>query len=119
MICLAMECLWPCSPRKRSCSAFNWPRCCGRIDAGLGCAGQGHRVRDFGIIAAAPARQGGGGLSLCLASVGVVNTLSIAAFTLVWTHSIEKVDWQGDWRITPNGLELGQARTKGSRAGME
>jgi len=49
----------------------------------------------------------------------VVKTLSIAAFTLVWTHSIEKVDWQEDWRITPKGLELVQARVKGSGAGME
>ena len=49
----------------------------------------------------------------------MVKTLSIAAFTLVWTHSIEKVDWQEDWRITPKGLELVQARVKGSGAGME
>jgi hypothetical protein len=58
-------------------------------------------------------------LSLCLASAGVVKTLSIAAFTLAWTHSIEKVDWQEDWRVTPQGLELVQARVKGSGAGME
>jgi hypothetical protein len=70
-------------------------------------------------MAAASAHRGGGGLSLCLASVGVVKTLSVAAFTLVWTHSIEKVDWQEDWRITPKGLELVQARVKGSGAGME
>lgn len=70
-------------------------------------------------MAAASARRGGGGLSLCLISVGLVKTLSVAAFTLVWTHSIEKVDWQEDWRITPRGLELVQARVKGSGAGME
>jgi hypothetical protein len=58
-------------------------------------------------------------LSLCLASAGVVKTLSIAAFTLAWTHSIEKTDWQEDWRITPQGLQLVQARIKGSGAGME
>jgi hypothetical protein len=58
-------------------------------------------------------------LSLCLASAGVVKTLSVAAFMLVWTHSIEKVDWQEDWRITAKGLELAQARVKGSGAGME
>ena len=58
-------------------------------------------------------------MSLCLASVGAVKTLSIAALKLVWTHSIEKVDWQQDWRITPKGLELVQARAKGSGAGME
>ena len=70
-------------------------------------------------MAAAFAQRGGGGLSLCLASAGVVKTLSIAAVTLVWTHSIEKIDWQEDWRITPQGLELVQARVKGSGAGME
>ena len=70
-------------------------------------------------MAAAIAQRGGGGLSLCLASAGVVKALSIAAFTLVWTHSIEKVDWQEDWRVTPQGLELMQARVKGSGAGME
>jgi hypothetical protein len=58
-------------------------------------------------------------LSLCLTSVGVVKTLSIAAFTLAWTHSVEKVEWQEDWRITAQGLELKQARVKGSGAGME
>jgi hypothetical protein len=58
-------------------------------------------------------------LSLCLASAGVVKTLSIAAFTLAWTHSVEKTDWQEDWRVTPQGLELVQARVKGSGAGME
>jgi hypothetical protein len=58
-------------------------------------------------------------LSLCLASAGIVKTLAAAVFTLAWTHSIEKVDWQEDWRVTPQGLELAQARVKGSGAGME
>ena len=58
-------------------------------------------------------------MSLCLISAGVSKTLAIAAFTLVWTHSIEKIDWQEDWRVTPQGLELVQARVKGSGAGME
>lgn len=70
-------------------------------------------------MAAAPAQRGGGGLSLCLATAGTVKTLSIAAFTLAWTHSIEKIEWQEDWRVTPTGLELMQARVKGSGAGME
>jgi hypothetical protein len=70
-------------------------------------------------VAAAFAQRDGGGVSLCLASAGVVKMLSVAAFTLAWTHSIEKSDWQEDWRITPQGLELVQARIKGSGAGME
>ena len=70
-------------------------------------------------MAAACAARGGGGLSLCLLSAGVAKTLTLAAFTLAWTHSVEKTDWQEDWRITPRGLELVQARVKGSGAGME
>jgi hypothetical protein len=70
-------------------------------------------------VAAAFAPRGGGGLSLCLASLGVVKTLSLVAFTLVWTHSVEKTAWQEDWRVTANGLELVQARVKGFGAGME
>ncbi len=58
-------------------------------------------------------------MSLCLVSAGVAKTLTVAAFTLVWTHSIEKVDWREDWRVTPQGLELVAARVKGSGAGME
>ena len=70
-------------------------------------------------MAATRAQRGGGGLSLCLASAGVVKTLQVAAFTLVWTHSIEKTAWQEDWLVTPAGLELVQARIKGFGAGME
>jgi hypothetical protein len=70
-------------------------------------------------MAAVFAQRGGGGVSLCLASAGVVKALSVAAFTLAWTHSVEKIDWQEDWRLTPAGLELVQARIKGSGAGME
>lgn len=58
-------------------------------------------------------------MSLCLASAGVVKTLHAAAFTLVWTHSVEKVDWQEDWRVTPGELQLVEARVKGGGAGME
>jgi hypothetical protein len=70
-------------------------------------------------MAAAFARRDGASLSLCLASAGLVKALSVAAFTLAWTHSIEKTEWQEDWRLTPQGLELAQARVKGSGAGME
>jgi hypothetical protein len=69
------------------------------------------------MAAAAGAR--GRRLSLCLASAGIVKTLALASFTLAWTHSIEKVEWQEDWRVTPQGLELVRARVKGTGAGME
>ncbi|MGC2778307.1 MAG: DUF1850 domain-containing protein [Bradyrhizobium sp.] len=58
-------------------------------------------------------------MSLCLASSGVVKALALASFTLAWSHSVEKTAWQEDWRVTPDGLELAQARVKGSGAGME
>ena len=58
-------------------------------------------------------------MSLCLVSSGVAKALQLAAFTLVWTHSIEKTEWQEDWRVTPGGLVLVEARVKGSGAGME
>jgi hypothetical protein len=70
-------------------------------------------------MAAAFAHRNGSRLSLCLASAGVLKTLSIAAFTLAWTHSVEKIGWQEDWRVTPSALELMRARVKGSGAGME
>ena len=58
-------------------------------------------------------------MSLCFATAGAVKALALTAFTLVWTHSIAKVDWQEDWRVTPAGLELVQARVKGTGPGME
>ena len=58
-------------------------------------------------------------MSLCFATASGVKALALSAFTLVWTHSIAKVDWQEDWRVTPAGLELTQARVKGTGPGME
>ena len=58
-------------------------------------------------------------MSLCLATAGGVKALAVTAFTLSWTHSIAKVEWQEDWRVTPAGLELVQARVKGTGPGME
>ena len=45
-------------------------------------------------------------------------------FTLAWTHSVERVRWEEDYRVDrdPLGqprLTLTQARVKGSAAGME
>lgn len=70
-------------------------------------------------MAAALAQHGGAGLSLCLASAGVVKALAVTAFTLAWTHSVEKVEWQEDWRLSAEGLQLVEARVKGFGAGME
>jgi len=58
-------------------------------------------------------------VSLCLATAGVVKSLAVASFMLSWTPSAENTEWQEDWRVTPQGLEIVEARVKGSGAGME
>lgn len=56
---------------------------------------------------------------LCIAAGGTVKALAVAAFTLAWTHSVEKVAWSEDWEVRPAGLALVTARVAGSGAGME
>ena len=58
-------------------------------------------------------------MSLCVLAAGKMTVLAVSAFTLSWTHSIEKTRWQEDWRVTPAGLEIIEARVEGSGAGME
>lgn len=58
-------------------------------------------------------------MSLCLLLGGKEIIYATAAFTLAWTHSVEKTRWEEDWQITPRGLQLMEARVEGSGAGME
>lgn len=58
-------------------------------------------------------------MGLCFAAGGKAVTLAVTAFTLSWTHSVEKTEWRESWEITPAGLHLVEARVKGSGAGME
>lgn len=76
-------------------------------------------------------------MSVAAASIGVCLVLAAAPgvpprfvpvqdFTLAWTHSIEKVRWEEDYRvvIAPGQggqpvLQAGAARVQGSAAGME
>lgn len=58
-------------------------------------------------------------MSLCLIAAGKLTALGTAAFTLTWSHSVERSAWQEDWRLTGQGLEIVEARIKGSGAGME
>jgi len=58
-------------------------------------------------------------MSLCIAAAGKTVTLAVAAFTLSWTHSVERTRWEEDWKITPSGFEIVEARVEGSGAGME
>jgi hypothetical protein len=58
-------------------------------------------------------------MSLCILAAGKTVTLAVAAFTLSWTHSVERTRWQEDWQVLPSGLQIVAARVKGSGAGME
>jgi hypothetical protein len=58
-------------------------------------------------------------MALCIAAGGVVTVLALQTFTLAWTHSIEKVRWEEDYRIEAGALRLTEARIHGSGAGME
>ena len=58
-------------------------------------------------------------MALCLAGAGLSLHLSIATFTLGWTHSDERTAWEEDWRVEADALVLLQSRIKGSGAGME
>ena len=56
---------------------------------------------------------------LCLASAAFTAALPLSEFTLAWTHSIEKIRWEEDYLVQAQGLELAQARIRGTGAGME
>lgn len=49
----------------------------------------------------------------------MVTVLALEAFTLAWTHSIEKIRWEEDWRVEAGRLHIVEARIRGSGAGME
>ncbi len=57
--------------------------------------------------------------AVCLAALGLTLHLPFQAFTLAWTHSIEKTLWEEDYRVVAGGLQLSEARIRGSGAGME
>ena len=58
-------------------------------------------------------------MSLCLVAGLKTTILAATAFTLSWTHSVEKTGWEEDWRLTPSGLVAVEARIQSSGAGME
>ncbi len=58
-------------------------------------------------------------MSVCLFAGTKAVVVATSLFTLSWTHSVEKVRWEEDWRLTPAGLIVEEARVKGSGAGME
>ena len=58
-------------------------------------------------------------LALCIAEGARTVVIAATAFTLSWTHTVELVAWEEDWLVTADGLEIVEARVKGSGAGME
>jgi hypothetical protein len=57
--------------------------------------------------------------ALCLAAGALSASLAGTSFTLAWTHSIENVRWEEDWRLSAGGLDVYAARVRGSGAGMD
>lgn len=58
-------------------------------------------------------------MSGCLMAGATALALAGNAFSLEWTHSIEKTIWHEDWSIREGALVLTGAAVKGSGAGME
>ncbi|GGY99310.1 DUF1850 domain-containing protein [Shewanella fodinae] len=59
-------------------------------------------------------------LGLCLGLAGQLwASVPQPEFTLGWRHTVEKIRWEEDYNVTPQGLQLTQARVKGTGAGME
>lgn len=58
-------------------------------------------------------------MSACVAVAGTLLALHAGTFSLSWQHSVERTEWREDWTVTAAGLELVEARIRGSGAGME
>lgn len=58
-------------------------------------------------------------IALCIYAASTLVRLPVETFTLAWTHSIEKVRWEEDYRVEKDHLAALEARVKGSAAGME
>ena len=57
---------------------------------------------------------------LCAAvATGLALLVPGDTFQLVWTHSVEKIEWREEWRVEDGHLRLEQASVAGSGAGME
>ncbi|NDW04682.1 DUF1850 domain-containing protein [Jiella pacifica] len=56
---------------------------------------------------------------ICILSAGKTMAIAASAFTLSWTHSVEKTRWEEHWTAGPDGLTVTQGRIEGSGAGME
>ncbi|MDM0047230.1 DUF1850 domain-containing protein [Variovorax dokdonensis] len=57
--------------------------------------------------------------ALCMAAGTYAVRLPVDRFTLQWTHSIEKIEWDEDYRVAGHWLVITGARIRGSGAGMD
>lgn len=58
-------------------------------------------------------------IGVCLVAGAMSAALPVEAFTLAWTHSIERTRWEEDWIVRGDGLVLEAVRVRGHGAGME
>jgi hypothetical protein len=56
---------------------------------------------------------------LCILAAGKTTVIAATAFSLSWTHSVEKTEWREQWAIDGGKLELTESRVQGSGAGMD
>ncbi|MCZ4348135.1 DUF1850 domain-containing protein [Devosia neptuniae] len=57
--------------------------------------------------------------ALCILTAGKIVTLAVGAFSLSWTHTVERTQWLEHWRVQSDGLQVTEAIIHGSGAGME
>ncbi len=58
-------------------------------------------------------------VAICIVSATGLLALPTAEVTLAWTHSVERVRWEEDYRAEAGGLRAVESRVQGSGAGME
>lgn len=58
-------------------------------------------------------------IGVCLVAGALAASVPVEAFTLAWTHSIERIRWEEDWIVRDDGLVLEAVRVRGHGAGME
>ncbi len=57
--------------------------------------------------------------TICLLAGALSAVIPSPTFTLQWSHSVEHILWQEDWRLEGDRLSLVEARIRGSGAGMD
>lgn len=58
-------------------------------------------------------------VAVCLVLGAKTVSLDTQRFTLAWTHSVEKIEWQEDYILRDGHVVLVEARIAGTGAGME